>query len=107
MNRNLAILASLVLLAAPVCAQDSAATPPPPPPPTETTTSLLDLYKQGGWTMHLLLLSSIGTVGVAVYCFTQVTQSKMVPKPLVDTLTGSMQTRDVGGGVSDVSGAAE
>lgn len=97
MNRNLALLASLVLFAAPVCAQDSAATPPPPPPPAETTTSLLDLYNQGGWTMHLLLLSSIGTVGVAVYCFTQVTQSKMVPKPLVDTLTGSMQKRDVGG----------
>jgi biopolymer transport protein ExbB len=95
MNRHLTLLAlaTLLFLAAPVCAQDAA----PPPPPAETTTSLLDLYQQGGWTMHLLLLFSVGTVAVAVYCFTQVTASRMVPKPLVDTLTGSMQKRDVGG----------
>ncbi len=81
----------------PPAAADSAAPPPPAPPAVESTTSLLDLYTQGGWTMHLLLLCSIGTVGVAVYCFTQVSPGRMVPKPLVDTLTTSMQKRDVGG----------
>ena len=94
MNKPLALLAVLLFAALPASAQDTA---PPPPPPVETTTSLLDLYKQGGWVMHLLLLCSVGTVGVAVYCFTQVTQPRMVPKPLVDTLTHAMQKRDVGG----------
>lgn len=96
MNRHpAALLAFLFALAhaAPLAAQDA---PPPPPVPVEST-SLLDLYKQGGWTMHLLLLFSVGTVGVAIYCFTQVSQARMVPKPLLDTLTGAMQKRDVGG----------
>lgn len=89
------LLAALLLLAAaaPLAAQDA---PPPPPAPVEST-SLLDLYQQGGWTMHILLVFSIGTAGVAAYCFTQVSQKRMVPKALMDTLTTSMQKRDVGG----------
>ena len=83
----------LLAFAAPLVAQDA----PPPAPTVVETTSLLDLYKQGGWTMHILLLFSVGTAGVAVYCFTQVSQARMVPKALVDTLTTSMQKRDVGG----------
>ncbi len=95
MNRHPALLAllTLLVLAVPLAAQD--APPPPAPNPVETTT-LLDLYKVGGWTMHIHLLFSICTVGVAMYCFTQVSQARMVPKPLMDTLTSAMQKRDVG-----------
>ena len=89
-----ALTAVWLLLAAPALAQDA----PPPPPELESTTSLLDLYSQGGWTMHVLLLFSMGTVAVAAYCFAQVSQKRMAPKELVDTLTTSMQSRDVGAG---------
>ncbi len=94
MNRHPALCLALLLLAfaAPAAAQEA-----PPPPAAIESTSLLDLYQQGGWTMHILLLFSVGTVGVAVYCFTQVSQKRMVPKPLMETLTSSMQKRDVGG----------
>ncbi|MCB1211963.1 MAG: MotA/TolQ/ExbB proton channel family protein, partial [Verrucomicrobiales bacterium] len=91
--RTLFFFAAMLLAAPALSAQDAK-----PDAPVETgSTSLLDLYTQGGWTMHFLLLFSVGTVAVAVYCFTQVTQGKMVPKALSDTLTRSMQSRDVGG----------
>jgi biopolymer transport protein ExbB len=96
MTRNPALLTLLFTLATASLAVAQDAVPPPPPVETSST-SLLDLYQQGGWTMHILLLFSVCTVGVAVYCVTQVTQARMVPKPLMDTLTTSMQKRDVGG----------
>lgn len=74
-----------------------AAEPPPmPDPQVVESTSLLDVYHQGGWTMHLLLAFSIGTVAVAVYCFINITGNKLVPKSMVDSLTHAMQKRDVG-----------
>lgn len=85
------ILGTLLLVALPAAAQET------DPPPVETgSTSLLDLYGQGGWTMHILLLFSVGTAAVAGYCFSQVSQARMVPKPLLETLTHSMQNREVG-----------
>ncbi len=68
----------------------------PPPPAVVESTSLLDLYQQGGWTMHLLLVFSVGTVAVAAYCLLQLSAKKMAPKGLVDALTLAMQKRDVG-----------
>ena len=44
--------------------------------------------------MHPILLCSIGTIAVSVYCFMQINQKKMMPKPLVDSLTHSMTQRD-------------
>ncbi len=58
--------------------------------------SLLDLYAQGGPLMHFILLCSIGTIAVGVYCFIQINPKKMRPKALVDSLNGHMQARDPG-----------
>ncbi len=58
--------------------------------------SLLDLYAQGGPLMHFILLCSIGTIAVGVYCFIQINPKKMRPKALVDSLNGYMQSRDPG-----------
>ena len=94
------LLLALLCLTAPLSlsAQEATAAPPPPPEPeVVSSTSLLDLYQQGGWTMHILLLFSMGTVAVAVYCFSQVTMKRMVPKELSASLTRSMQKRDVEG----------
>ncbi len=88
--RLLAIAAMLLLTA------DIAAAQEPPPPVVVESTSLLDLYQQGGWTMHLLLVFSVGTVAVAAYCLLQLSAKKMTPKGLVDGLTLTLQKRDVG-----------
>lgn len=62
--------------------------------------SALDLYKQGGSFMHVLLVCSIGTIAAAVYCFIQISAKKMAPPSLVDRVNGFMATRDVGGAYS-------
>ncbi len=65
-------------------------------PTPERSVSLLDYYKDGGWMMHVLLLCSIGTIAVAVYCFTQLTTKKMAPPALSESMTRYMEKRDVG-----------
>ncbi len=59
--------------------------------------SALDLYNQGGGFMHILLICSIGTIAVSVYCFVQITVKKMAPRSLVDQVNSFMAVRDVGG----------
>lgn len=63
---------------------------------TVETQSALDLYKQGGGFMHVLLICSIGTIAVAVYCFVQINANKMVPKTMVDQVNTAMASKDVG-----------
>lgn len=83
-----AVAASIPLIA---MAQDDSLKPLRPPPADK---SLLDLYRTGGLLMHPILLCSIGTIAVSVYCFLQIDPRKMMPKPLVDSLTHSMAVRD-------------
>jgi biopolymer transport protein ExbB len=58
--------------------------------------SLLDLYKQGGMLMHPILLCSIGTIAVGVYCFLQISANKMQPRAQVDALVHYMRHQDPG-----------
>jgi len=69
---------------------------PAPPPPEEKTKSLLRLYQDGGPLMHAILLCSMGTIAVGVYCFIQISGRKMRPKTQVDALTQHMRARDPG-----------
>lgn len=57
--------------------------------------SALDLYHQGGGFMHVLLICSIGTIAVAVYCFVQITRNRMAPQSLVNQVNAAMASRDV------------
>ena len=77
-----------------LAAQDAA--PPPPPAATVETKSALDMYREGGWFMHVLLVCSIGTIAVVVYCFVQITPKKMAPKAQVQQVNACMASRDVG-----------
>ncbi|MFT4637610.1 MAG: biopolymer transport protein ExbB [Verrucomicrobiales bacterium] len=70
-------------------AQDDAA------PVPERTVSLLDYYNDGGWMMHVLLICSVGTIAVVVYCLTQITKKKMAPPPLTENMMRYMEKRDV------------
>ncbi len=81
-----------LLLAAPLGAQDAAGDAAAG---VAQDVSALDLYKQGGGFMHVLLLCSMGTIAVAIYCFVQITQKKMSPKGLVDHVNAAMASRDI------------
>ncbi len=63
---------------------------------TEQNVSALDLYNQGGSFMHILLVCSIGTIAVAVYCFVQINRKRMAPPELVDQVNRAMAEKDVG-----------
>ncbi len=84
----------LVVFVSPSLAQDKAAAPVEV---LEQNISALDLYKQGGNIMHVLMLCSIGTIAVVVYGFVQINAKKMVPKALVDQVNSAMAQRDVNG----------
>lgn len=69
-------------------------------PEVASSTSLLDVYQQGGWMMHVLLLCSIGTIAVVVYCFVQISAKKMAPAGLMDSMNRMMANKDVENGYS-------
>ncbi len=78
-------------------AQDEGEPASAPPPAAEVESkSAFDIYKEGGWFMHVLLVCSIGTIAVVVYSFVQITPKKMAPKNLVDQVNGCMASKDVG-----------
>ncbi len=57
--------------------------------------TLIDLYKEGGWVMHMIALTSVATVATLTFCFTAVSKRKMVPATLVTALNDSLQSQDV------------
>lgn len=71
-----------------------AATPAAKPKPKDKT--LLDLFNEGGALMWPILLCSIGTAAVSVYCFIQINGRKMMPKSQVEAVGQSMERRDAG-----------
>ena len=84
------IITLLILLSATaVFGQDPAA------PAIESETSLLDVYKQGGWMMHILLVCSVGTIAIAVYCFVQITAKRMAPKSNYETLLRHVRENNI------------
>lgn len=67
-----------------------------PPEGVTESVSALDLYNQGGGFMHILLVCSIGTIAVAVYCFVQISRKRMAPPSLVEQVNNAMASKDVG-----------
>ena len=95
-HRFLVIAAPVVAagFVAPLFAQDAPA-PDDAAGVVAQDVSALDLYHQGGGFMHVLLICSIGTIAVAVYCFVQITKNKMAPQSLVNQVNSAMASRDV------------
>lgn len=75
--------------------EDSVSDPGADGPPVARSVSVLDYYKDGGWMMHVLTLCSIGTIAVAVYCFTQMNRKQMAPPQMLDSMTRYMEKMDV------------
>ncbi|MEN9470609.1 MAG: hypothetical protein RL630_2342, partial [Verrucomicrobiota bacterium] len=89
-----ACLAAIAIVSIPqLSAQDAApAASPAAPAPKDKT--LLDSFYAGGPLMWPLLLCSIGTAAVGIYCFLQINGKKMMPKSQVEAIGQFMQARD-------------
>jgi len=87
-------LAAIAMFAPVAVAQEAPTEAPPLPEVSEKTA--MDLFRSGGPLMYPLLLCSIGTLAVAVYCFLQINPSKMLPKSQVEAIGQYMQNRDAG-----------
>ncbi len=59
--------------------------------------SLLDLYAEGGWVMHMIALSSIGMLSTLVFCIVRIRGKQMIPADLVASLETAMAKQDVEG----------
>ena len=89
-----ACLAAIAIVSIPpLSAQDAtpAASPAAPAPKDKT---LLDTFNSGGALMWPLLLCSIGTAAVGIYCFLQINGNKIMPKAQVEAVGQFMQARD-------------
>lgn len=84
----------LVILTTVVAAAQDPATAPAAPPAAVVEKSLLDLFFAGGPLMWPILLCSVGTIAVGVYCFLQINQKKMMPKAQEAAVSQYMQHRD-------------
>tara|TARA_R110002096_G_scaffold292391_1_gene486901 strand:+ start:7584 stop:8348 length:765 start_codon:yes stop_codon:yes gene_type:complete len=91
-NRTRLILATLLLAVIPILAQAQERVTESE---VETTKTLIDYYKSGGPVMHVLLVGSVITIALTVYCFIAVNPGRMVPKRLVESTNRAMAQRDI------------
>jgi biopolymer transport protein ExbB len=59
--------------------------------------SLLDLYAEGGWVMHMIALTSVGMLSVLVFCIVRINQKKMLPSEFQASLDKALSNQDVEG----------
>lgn len=92
----LALCTGGVLLTAPLLSAKEAPPAPGTPPPAVQVKTLLDLFYSGGPLMYPILLCSIGTAAVTVYCFLQINPFKMLPPKQIEAIGHYMQRKDAG-----------
>ncbi len=63
------------------------------PPRHEKT--LLDLYREGGWVMHMVALTSVGMLSVLAYCIMKINRKSMIPDAAVQNLRQALERQDV------------
>ena len=78
-----------------------AAQPSPPggaPAAGETgkahTKTLIDLYKEGGWVMHMIALTSVAAMGTLGFCLISINKGRMMPAKLGGALKEALQAQD-------------
>jgi len=96
----LAIALLFAASAAPAFAQEAAAPPAAQAAKAPQDKTLLDSFNTGGPLMWPILLCSIGTVAVAIYCFLHINGNKLMPKAQVEAVGQYMQARDAGSAYS-------
>ncbi|MES2438113.1 MAG: MotA/TolQ/ExbB proton channel family protein [Verrucomicrobiota bacterium] len=57
--------------------------------------SLLDLYEEGGWVMHMIALTSVGMLSVLGYSIYRINAKRMMPASLQASLEKALSAQDV------------
>lgn len=70
------------------------AAPPPEAVGKQHTKTLIDLYREGGWVMHMIALTSVATVATLGFCLVSVSKGKMMPSRVVGALHDALQAQD-------------
>ena len=96
-KKRLAILCFylIAIFALPHLLAQTAPAPAPPGKPAMHSKSLLDMYRDGGWVMHIIAACSIGTIAVMTFCVLQVNRRKLMPNNIVAQLNRQMAERDL------------
>lgn len=76
-------------------AQSAPAAPTAPGKHLAHSKSLLDMYRDGGWVMHIIAACSVGTIAILAYCVTQINRRKFLPTNVVNSLNRHMAERDL------------
>ncbi|MFT3989788.1 MAG: MotA/TolQ/ExbB proton channel family protein [Luteolibacter sp.] len=57
--------------------------------------SMLDLYEEGGWVMHMIALTSVGMLSVLGYTVSRINRKKMMPADLQRSLEKALSEQNV------------
>ncbi|MES2995386.1 MAG: MotA/TolQ/ExbB proton channel family protein [Verrucomicrobiota bacterium] len=57
--------------------------------------SMIDLYHEGGWVMHMIALTSVGMLSVLAFCIVRINAKRMIPPQLQATLANALSRQDV------------
>jgi biopolymer transport protein ExbB len=66
-----------------------------PTVPKVKNESLLDVYVKGGWVMHAIAITSIGTIAVISFCGLRIKRKNMLPPELLRSLEAALGKQDV------------
>ena len=77
----------------------SAPTGDGPPPAPDTSVTLWTMFQQGGWAMYPLLLFSVATVGLAIYCAILIREKRFTRPEADESLRVAIEDGDTEAGV--------
>ncbi|MBU6300390.1 MAG: MotA/TolQ/ExbB proton channel family protein [Verrucomicrobia bacterium] len=95
--RAFAISACAVLWLTLTGIQPMAAQEAPAPAREEATVhskTLIDLYQEGGWVMHMIALTSIATLAVLSFCLVSLNKGRLMPGRVVTALNDALRAQD-------------
>lgn len=56
--------------------------------------TLIDLYREGGWVMHMIAVTSVAAVGTLGFCLVGINKAKLIPPRLSGALKDALQAQD-------------
>jgi biopolymer transport protein ExbB len=68
--------------------------PTAPEGPGHRSKTLIDLYREGGWVMHMIAVTSVATVAVLSYCLVSLSKGRILPNKVINALGEALRAQD-------------